>query len=278
MCVRNPTTSYNAARYCDTVAFDTPREGGIASLGQVVARIRAVLVDLRGTATAVTAARETIAVAADRLAAVVEGTSRSEPAEVRSLLQSSVEALDDTEGHLAAALDASERYLREIGASPRPVTVLGPPQPPPVGVTEPVPDYVRHVGREFRHVQPPSRQVVGYLVDRFGHPLHGDRLLSGSDGPARGAPGLNHDYPVAGWEAALTHVEGHAAALLRRPGAPTEAVLVLSKVPCPAPRGCQVALPKILPVGTTLHVYVLGSAGPPTWHGSYTGDGRGVAR
>lgn len=159
-----------------------------------------------------------------------------------------------------------------------PVPAGAPEEPEPVGPDAGMPSFVQRIADTFRHARPPSTQTVGYLVDRHGRPLHDERLISGSDGPARGAPGLNPDYPASGWESALTHVEGHAAALLRRPEAPTDAVLVVSKEPCPPPRGCRVVLPPILPEGTTLHVYLAEPGKQPRWYDSYPGNGRGLAR
>ncbi|GAA3759537.1 hypothetical protein GCM10022225_51230 [Plantactinospora mayteni] len=104
-------------------------------------------------------------------------------------------------------------------------------------------------------------------------------IWSGEDGPGQGAPGLRRDSPLR-WHqmaSATQHVEGHVAAVLRRPNAPKHAVLVVSAPPCGGPKGCHRRLAEMLPEGTTLGVYVAGDDGTTTWWADYHGNGRGVA-
>ncbi|WP_353850391.1 DddA-like double-stranded DNA deaminase toxin [Solwaraspora sp. WMMA2065] len=131
---------------------------------------------------------------------------------------------------------------------------------------------------EVRAVLPRGSKTAGVLLSSDGQD-HGGLIWSGDDGPGRGAPGLRRDSPLR-WHqmaAATQHVEGHVAAMLRRPGAPTEATLVVSVQPCGGPKGCNRRLAEMLPVGTTLRVYVAGADNRTTWWADYRGNGRGVA-
>jgi hypothetical protein len=93
-------------------------------------------------------------------------------------------------------------------------------------------------------------------------------LISGKGGPGAGAPGLTG--PTADLLVARDHVEGHVAALLRRPGAVKEATLYINNRPCPGRLGCDRTLEDQLPKGTKLTIY---------WHGGhkvYRGNGKGM--
>jgi hypothetical protein len=78
----------------------------------------------------------------------------------------------------------------------------------------------------------------------------------------------------------MDHVEAQAAAILRRPDSPKEATLVLNQQPCDDPRRplmCEKILPKILPAGSRLTVFL--TDGQRTWpHKVYVGTGEGIAR
>ena len=76
-----------------------------------------------------------------------------------------------------------------------------------------------------------------------------------------------------------TDVEGHAAAILRRPGAPKQANLVVNNKPCETSlpfRGCDELLPGMLPAGTLLTVFVK-SDGVTRPYKIYRGTGEGIA-
>jgi hypothetical protein len=145
------------------------------------------------------------------------------------------------------------------------------------GPDEDVPRFVQRIADDFHHVGSGSRQVVAYLVDRDGRPLHDGRLLSGADGPGRGRPGLNRTHAMYRWGVVAEHVEGHAAALLRRSGAPAEAVLVVSRRPCRERQGCHWALPYIIHSGQKLHVYLAEPGRRPQYVHTYAGNGKAVA-
>lgn len=67
-------------------------------------------------------------------------------------------------------------------------------------------------------------------------------LISGYAGPAsqisKGTPGFNN--------LVRSHVEGHAAALMRMEGA-SQASLFINRIPCAGPTGCNAMLPRMLP-------------------------------
>ena len=73
----------------------------------------------------------------------------------------------------------------------------------------------------------------------------------------------------------IAHVEGHAAAIMRRRRL-THTTLVVSERPCPGRMGCHAMLAHLLERGATLDVYVAGRQGPVYW-GTYTGTGEGTA-
>lgn len=84
-------------------------------------------------------------------------------------------------------------------------------------------------------------------------------VTSGKDGPGAGGPGLTGRTKYL--SSAREHAEGHAAALMRRPGAPREATLYLNNEPCGKtepphrPDGCHHTLEDQLPPGAKLTVY-----------------------
>ncbi|MGC5311445.1 DddA-like double-stranded DNA deaminase toxin [Micromonospora zamorensis] len=78
----------------------------------------------------------------------------------------------------------------------------------------------------------------------------------------------------------MHHAEAQAAAMLRRPGSPAEATLVLNHTPCNdpiRPLVCEKILATILPHGTRLTVFL--TDGDRTWlRKLYLGTGDGVRR
>jgi len=64
---------------------------------------------------------------------------------------------------------------------------------------------------------------------------------------------------------------------MRDPNGPCNAILVVSKPPCPGPLGCDSVLRDLLPAGCTLTIYVLDAEGGVQYYDTYTGTGRGVA-
>ncbi len=140
----------------------------------------------------------------------------------------------------------------------------------------------------LRHPQEDTNQTFGIAMDRNGEPIWRDgtgdpNVMSGTEGPGKGGPGLRKDDPAFRWDLMTTatqHVEGHTAAVLRKPAAAKEVTLVVTQEPCdPWPFGCDRILGAIMPVGSKLDVFVVDSpdAAPRYWD-TYYGDGEGVAR
>jgi hypothetical protein len=142
---------------------------------------------------------------------------------------------------------------------------------------QPVPGFVARAAAELRTLLPKGAKTVGVLATSDGR-TRSRPIWSGADGPAAAAAGLRRDSPRR-WHqnvAATQHVEGHAAAVMRRPDGPRHGVLVVSKRPCPGPLGCDRLLPGLLPAGATLTVYVTGrDSGPRLWR-TYVGTGEGI--
>lgn len=101
-------------------------------------------------------------------------------------------------------------------------------------------------------------------------------LRSGAAAGAR--EGLRSDWYRAA-QVIREHVESHAAAILRRPGAPREAVLVVNNEPCRTFEryvGCEEVLPGLLPVGSRLVVFVTDGRRTRLF-AVYDGTGEGIA-
>lgn len=126
-------------------------------------------------------------------------------------------------------------------------------------------------------VYPETRQTVGVLVDRDGRPV-GEQLFSGRVGPAEALEGLRTDLPRKPhlWKSVREHVEGHAAAWMRRQEGNQHVVLVVSKEPCAGRQGCDRTLPHILRRGSSLTVYVAEAGKPVRYYQRYEGTGKGV--
>jgi hypothetical protein len=107
---------------------------------------------------------------------------------------------------------------------------------------------------------PTVRELSGAenLEAAFDALLEGDVLGVAGAGPAAGIP-----RGTPGFDAYLrTHVEGHAAAILRQQGG-GQARLVINQVPCP---NCDRNLPRALPEGAELELL-----GPGGFRKTYRG-------
>ena len=74
-------------------------------------------------------------------------------------------------------------------------------------------------------------------------------IVSGKDGPARNVPEGSRGFNGQ----ALTHVEGHTAALMHQTGA-KDGVLYINNEPCAGRPGCDKMLPLMLPPSAELRV------------------------
>lgn len=131
---------------------------------------------------------------------------------------------------------------------------------------------------------PAGAKTAGIVTTRDGRPLYGpdDPIVNGSPGArVDNAATLRDDDPLFRWkqmDATMTHVEGHVAAMMRQPGGPQEAILIITQPPCRTREGCRRLLPAMLPRDAILHVYLRNKDGTATWFGSYTGNGRSMKR
>ena len=220
------------------------------------------------------------------------GTSRN-PHAVAMIQRTALAAqrLHEGDQTLSEAVRLIEEYAARLGVDVTRVvqsSVSMPPSSSSKGLSSPggadaapgrVPAFVTGIVAELRSMLPRGTKVVGVMTAPDG----GNRsapIWSGVDGPAAGAPGLRADDQVP-WhqlKTVLEHVEGHVAAIMRHPGAPRHAVLVISESPCERrPFGCDRVLPALLPQGATLTVYVGDEDGSARLWKTYTGTGRGVA-
>ncbi|MFD1320129.1 DddA-like double-stranded DNA deaminase toxin [Micromonospora sonneratiae] len=141
-----------------------------------------------------------------------------------------------------------------------------------------VPDWVHRVGDDIRRLLPRNNKTVGVLATADGL-TRSKPIWSGAHGPAAGALGLRRDDKSNQWhrlKSAVEHVEGHAAAIIRRPNGPKDAVLVVSAPPCPGPYGCSTILSALLPANSRLSVYVMGADGRARFWRTYVGTGEGT--
>ncbi|WP_460662338.1 DddA-like double-stranded DNA deaminase toxin [Kribbella swartbergensis] len=147
------------------------------------------------------------------------------------------------------------------------VSGTGPSRDPVCGSSEPTPAPFDQKLFDRLPERPGGRGPTSGILSRTDGrgPIH---LVSGQKGPGRGSPGLTGR--IAKLQVAGDHVEGHAAALMRRAGAPREATLYLNNKPCPGQYGCDETLPSQLPEGSKLTVYW------PGGHKVYRGTGEGL--
>ncbi|BCJ65719.1 DddA-like double-stranded DNA deaminase toxin [Polymorphospora rubra] len=124
--------------------------------------------------------------------------------------------------------------------------------------------------------------LAGYTV------VHDPVFAAEPDGRLRSRQIRDGNLPAAGvglrpplaQAVVMDHAEAQAGAVLRRPGAPTDATLVINNAPCDDPNlplVCEKILAEILPAGSRLTVYLTDS--DRTWlHRVYTGTGEGIRR
>lgn len=187
-----------------------------------------------------------------------------------------LEQLAETQARYAAALEKLRR-LRALadeiagdGASSGSGSPVEPPRPAPVTGRPPRPDMViaarirGHVGKQ---------KTVGALHTADGRELDSE-IWSGADGPGRGGPGLAE--PWRRMETMTMHVEGHAAAVMRRDGH-RDVVLHISRAPCDyQPNGCEARLRDVIPAGSRMTVYTV-ERGGGVRRQIYDGNGKGLA-
>ncbi|MDG4834114.1 SCP1.201-like deaminase [Solwaraspora sp. WMMD1047] len=238
-------------------------------------RLRAAVADVRAAAATANQVARRLTETAARLQEHLRGAAGPSVDHLSTALRVATARARQGAASARAGADAVEAYMTSIGV---PLKAQSPP-PKPGGVagTPTFPAGVAAAAAILRSLLPRGSKVAGMLLSPDGR-TRSKPIWSGGDGPGAGAPGLRRDSALR-WHqmaAATQHVEGHAAAILRRPAAPAEAILVVSAPPCGGPKGCHRRLAEMLPVGTTLRVYVAGDGDTPTWWADYHGNGRGT--
>jgi hypothetical protein len=150
-----------------------------------------------------------------------------------------------------------------------------------------VPPSVRRAAALLAHRDGPHDKTEAVLLTD-GRVVHDPDFAAEPDGRLRSrqirvgrlpAAGVGLRPPLA-QAIVMDHAEAQAAAVLRRPGAPQEAMLVLNNAPCDdpvRPLVCEKVLAKIIPTGTRLTVFL--TDGDRTWlHKLYVGTAEGIRR
>ncbi|SRR6266508_2394584 len=151
------------------------------------------------------------------------------------------------------------------------------------GSPEPIPEWISRAAERLPLRPGGKGPTTGALFKPDGTPLT-DPDFTVTDGRLRSGriPGARHGlrpdwYP--GQRSVDTDVEGHAAAILRRPDSPDHAEMVINNWPCVTRGrfiGCEDTLRGMLRVGKRLTIYI--TDGTRTWHHkTYKGTGEGIA-
>ncbi len=106
--------------------------------------------------------------------------------------------------------------------------------------------------------------------------LPGGKDLMGPFGPGYGpaSSGYGLKEPWKSLASMTRHVEGHAAAAMRRDGI-WDATLYLNMKPCKGPGGCLERLEEVMPDGSRLTIFKIFKNGS-VWRRVFYGNGRGL--
>jgi len=250
------------------------------SVEEVARDLLGVLARMDSDRAAIIALRTRATAARSLLAGLTTGSAHPLTSEVLTGWDATIDGFTKAAEQLERAYAALREYLTVIGVAAGPGLA-----PAPAGAAGEVPGPVREAADRLRWPAPGTNHTYGIALDQAGSPIwtdaNGDpNIQSGRIGPGAGAPGLRRDAETR-WhqiKSAVEHVEGHIAAVMRRPGGPRHVSLLLTQPPCPQePYGCKHILPALLPAGAMVDVYVADRAGgSPKFYGSYTGTGEGV--
>lgn len=254
---------------------------------------------------ALTAIREQVSAARQHISAVLQGTADHRHMLVRLFSGTNHHQAGTAVASLKAATDRLREARQASDAAELAIAVYqnavagGTPAPPAVSsavltpVTSPAADsptstptfapvWIQEAAGRLPRRPRNKGPTHGILTDTAGVPMLGlpltrsDGQLRSGDAPGARA-GIRPDWhPLA--QVTFEHVEAHAAALLRLPGAPRSAVLVVNNLTCVSRGqyvGCDELLPGMLPQNTELAVYV--TDGQRTHLTKvYTGTGEGL--
>ncbi|MEN3612418.1 DddA-like double-stranded DNA deaminase toxin [Plantactinospora sp. ZYX-F-223] len=253
-------------------------------LAEVAAVIRAGVADLNAVVATLYVARTKLDQARRRLVTASEGATDSQLPYAGAKLAQAAGRADESATLILRGAEALARYSTDAmgfplasdgsasgaGAFDNPA--------PPAGAA--APRWVASMAEALLPLLPSGSKTAGILATADGK-TRSKPIWSGVQGPGANAPGLRRDDKTNQWhrlKSAVEHVEGHVAAIMRRGTGPKDAVLVVSQPPCPGPYGCATILPALLPAGSRLAVYVVGTDGRTRYWKTYTGTGEATIR
>ncbi|GIG67328.1 DddA-like double-stranded DNA deaminase toxin [Phytomonospora endophytica] len=257
--------------------------------GDIAAALRAALADL--PVESLRQARSTAEDSGSAVHGVTAGTNHPGPARMSAAFGEICEAIDRALAEFDHAARAIEEYNAILTGSGGAATdtgggqANGSPTPSLADITtrsEPL-AAIRRAG-EALPVRAAGDKTHGSLLTVGGKTitddtfttkngqLRSDELPSSRDGLD---PRWHPTSPM------FNHAEGHAAAMLRKPGAPKEAILVINNEPCVGRgrmrgKGCDDMLEGAMPAGTKLAVYLNTDGQQTTLYKVYTGTGEGI--
>jgi len=147
------------------------------------------------------------------------------------------------------------------------------PMPPTTSAT-PVPQWVRDAAAGLPERPAGPGPTHGRAFDVAGNDVGGGLIRSRED------PSLVDDLiPQArSWLSAISHVEAHVAARMRRHEAPDQVTVVVNNEVCSGPRGCDPLLGGMLRPGQLMRVYLVDpdSPGGVRFYKDFEGHGKGI--
>jgi hypothetical protein len=266
------------------------------SLAAIRVRLQGVLFDLVTEVRRLATIRQALEASRSDLEAVTRNSQHQAATDAISDVTASISQIDEAEKLSRASASALVAYGRVLGIDLAPgiAGANSADHGPGVLNSSPSTGHGSTAGaRAPQWLQGASRQLPrrgkkgpthGLLYDASGKQMISPPLTQGG-GALRsgGVPDARADIR-ADWhtlaQVTREHVEAHAAAVLRKPDAPSEAALVVNKPTCVTRGeyvGCDEVLPGLIPEGKRLAVY-LWDGEIATLQRVYTGTGEGIRR
>lgn len=263
-----------ASRSMAAVVHQPSPQEAITALTPVVATLATVDGRIAGAAAAIDGARR-------HVTAVLQG---GQPAPTLARLQQILHVLAAARSRGLVArqhVDTALAQARQIGELGKIVTGGGrdtsrPPNTPGISLSppeapassEPLPEWVTEAARDLprRQAKEPTSGVALIGGKRIS-------MKSGRDSAA--AADLKPAYQLIA--TTTDHLEAKLAARMRRERV-THAAVITNNPPCDyTPYGCEKILPRLLPAGAQLVVYVRDDDGQVRHWRTYTGNGKAIA-
>lgn len=266
--------------------------GALGALDETAAALAALVAAFERTRAALAVRRAEVLRARDEFRGRLGNTQHPRVLQAWYAATVAARKLEEADGRLQAAIVEARALAVRLGIDPgyagrSPVTVEpgGPADVTSGVVMEPaeLPAlWIRAAGARLP-VRPRGKGPThGVLHDDHGRELFDD-VLTATGGMLRSGrvpgvrDGIRDDWHPLD-QVTREHVEAHAAAILRRPGAPLSATLVINNETCRSRGdyvGCDQVLSGLLPYGVRLTVYVFGDKG--FWSAkTYVGTGEGI--